>query len=155
MYNVLHSAVAASVALPLLSGNPPLAFLFGWATHYLLDALPHGDETDPEILADRPRFVRRIVAFGAVDFSLLAALCALWVFLHGWSWTLAAAVAGSALPDVMLGLGYLLGRPDMFGFFDRLHHRLHNFLGIAFSPALGLAVQAALAGLLWWRLLIF
>lgn len=154
MYNTLHSAVGASVALAIFPGNWPAAFLLGLVSHFVLDSIPHGDDASPELQADRKRFVGRMVAFGTVDFSLLAVLSGIWLWFHGWSGVFVSAVVGSALPDVFLGIELLLGRKNLFGFVSRLHHRFHNPLRVFFSPWIGLAGQALIAGL-FWRWLLF
>jgi len=153
MYVSFHSAIGASVALSLFPGNWPLAFLAGWFGHYLADAIPHGDDASPELLADRRRLVRRAAAWGAGDLAVLGTLTVWWTVRHGFSPTLAAAVIGSSLPDLMWGLEAVLNR-SLFGWFARFHKLIHNPLKIQLPLWFGLSYQLVGAGLLWWRLLI-
>lgn len=155
MYVTFHSAIGASVALAVFPYNAPAAFLLGWASHYLLDAIPHGDDMDESLKADWNKRVRHAAAWGAGDLTVLAVLAIWWVSIHGWSWTFAAAVVGSCLPDLMWGFAAVIGKPGMFGLFGRLHVAVHNFLEIKLPLWFGLTAQVLAAAFLWWNLLFF
>ena len=152
MYNTLHAAVGASVAISLFPGNWPAAFLLAWASHFILDAIPHGDDANAELLADWKRLVRKTAIWGGIDLIILTSLVVWWIFVHGFCWIFLAAVFGAALPDLMWGFGAVIGKPKIFGFLGRLHDMVHNPLKIKLPLWFGLTYQILAAGILWWLL---
>ena len=153
MYVTLHAATGALAAMTLFPGNWPAAFLLGLASHFVLDAIPHGDEASPELVADWKRFIRYAAIWGAGDLAILTVLVIWWVFTYGVYWVFLAAVVGAILPDVMWGFGAMIGKPTLFGFLDRAHKNNHNPLKIKLPLWFGLTCQIAIAAILWCFLL--
>ena len=52
MFVTLHAAAGSLAAIAIFPGNWPAAFLLGWAGHFVLDTIPHGDDMSPEEMAD-------------------------------------------------------------------------------------------------------
>ena len=153
MYNTLHAATGALVAMTIFPSNWPAAFLLGWASHFVLDAIPHGDDASDELLADWKLFVRRSAIGGGIDLTILTLLVVWWVMTHGFYWVFLAAVIGSALPDLMWGFTVVIGKPGLFGFLGRFHVTVHNALKIKLPFWFGLSYQIFSAGILWWVLI--
>ena len=154
MYVTLHAAVGSLAAIALFPSNWPAAFLLAWASHFVLDAIPHGDDASPELLADWKQLVRKTAICGAVDLIILISLVIWWVFFHGFYWVFLAACFGAALPDLMWGFGAVIGKPKLFGFLGRLHNMVHNPLKTKLPFWFGLTYQILVAGILWSLLLL-
>lgn len=148
MYLVGHAAVGMTLAASL--GHPAAAFAVGWASHYLADFFPHGDEP-VGVWAKRGNEVRRLLLLVAVDGALFLAAFAALTAARGFSASLLAAAVGSFAPDVMWGLEKATGR-RLFGPHERIHARNHNFFRVHLPLWLGLCLQASVTGFLWWRL---
>jgi hypothetical protein len=148
MYLVGHAAVGVAFVTAAHIKNPVAAFGVGWLSHYVADFFPHGDEAAGEWAKKGKSEVRRILALVAVDATLLLAIFAVYLSRQGWSWPVAAAIAGSALPDVMWGLDKVFKR-TLVRPLERLHNANHNFFDVRMPLWLGVALQAAVAGSLW------
>jgi hypothetical protein len=152
MYVTLHGAIGASLALAVVPENIPAAFFLGWASHYLADAIPHGDEFDESRLPNRQAYLKRMLRWGGGDLALLTMLAGIWVWLHGWSWLVFLAAFGAILPDLLWGFEALINR-KFLGPLGKFHSWIHNPLDIRLPLWFGLAFQAVAAALLWGRLL--
>lgn len=150
MYLTAHAAVGAAAAAAL-TADPIVAFGVGWLSHYIVDFIPHGDEPAGE-WTKKGNEVRRYLLLSGIDGLVLAAVYAVQVRSHGFSWILLTAVAGSTVPDVFWGLEKLFRR-KLFGPLRRLHYAVHNRLHVMLPTWLGLLVQAAVAGWFWFRLI--
>ncbi len=148
MYLIGHAAVGMILA----SGteNPAAAFGIGWLSHYLADFVPHGDEA-VGAWAKRGNEVKRLFALFVADGALFLAAFTWLSAARGFSLPLAAAAVGSFVPDVLWGLEKLAGR-RLFGIHERFHNRNHNFFRVHVPLWLGLVLQAAATGGLWWHL---
>jgi hypothetical protein len=150
MFLTAHSAVA--VAASAWTGNPTVAFAVGVLSHYVMDAVPHGDEAVGRwALRDPDKTVRRLAAVMAVDLVILASACLWFVSRHGFSFASAAAVLGACLPDFMWGLETLAHR-RIFGPLGDFHTRNHRRFRVEMPLWLGLIFQMTLAGTLWYLL---
>jgi hypothetical protein len=101
-----HAVVGAAIA-SFLPTHPTAAFVLGFASHFVLDAIPHWDypirsaSVDPKIGApvtvDRALLRDAVVIGGDGLFGILAAL-----FLFAWSdglWSILLGAFGAMLPD--------------------------------------------------------
>ncbi len=149
MFLVGHAAVG--IALASRTKNPIVAFGIGWLSHYLADFFPHGDEP-LGAWAKRGNEIRRMFVAVAIDGIVFLSVFAGFTAAKGFSPVAAAAALGSFVPDIMWGLEKLFGR-NLFGPFERLHNRNHNFFRIKFPLWLGLLYQAAVTTGLWWYLI--
>ncbi len=144
MFIAVHAAAAIAATQNL--GSPALAGLFGLASHFALDVIPHGDDYLLDGLRARGWSTRKFVlVFGALD---TAAWCATvsWLTLAGNISTpvAIAAAAGAALPDLLWGVAAL--RPGIRGlhWFEQLHLKAHRLLGRGLVRAwIGYGVQLA------------
>lgn len=148
MYLTAHAAVGIAMASTAAMTHPVGAFCVGWLSHYVADAVPHGDEPVGS-WAKRGHRVRRIAAVFAVDAAVLGIVAVLYLFRAGFSWWAFAALVGSAVPDVMWGIEMVAGR-TLFGFHGRLHTANHNLPDIRLPLWAGLVLQGIVAGGLWW-----
>ncbi|OIO52663.1 hypothetical protein COY93_00795 [Candidatus Uhrbacteria bacterium CG_4_10_14_0_8_um_filter_58_22] len=149
MFITAHAAVSVTVASALGIDQPAAAFALGWVLHYFGDALPHGDESLGE-WAKRGRIPAfRMGLMFAVDLVGLAAAL-LWCRSQGvltpavW-----AAVVGSAVPDLLVGLELVLRKP-VTGPLAWLHEAAHHSINFVYSPWIGVPLQILLAVTLWW-----
>lgn len=148
MYLVGHAAIGMAFASG--TDDPVLAFCIGWASHYVADFVPHGDEAAGEWVK-RGHEVKRLLVLVGVDGAILLAAYGLFVAHRGFSPAPLAAAIGSTVPDVMWGLEKLFRR-KLFGAHEKFHGLNHNFFRVRMPLWLGLAFQAALTAFLWVRL---
>ena len=126
MFMVTHAAVGA-----LLGGavnNGPLAFITGFASHFVLDMIPHGDEGMLDhYKSGRGSRVRRAVAYVTVDatvtiFSILTILSNAPASMHtAMKW----GIVGGVLPDLMVGL-YEATKSKWLRGYTAWHHKNHH-----------------------------
>ncbi|MEK7637413.1 MAG: hypothetical protein AAB402_03470 [Patescibacteria group bacterium] len=154
MYSPLHAA--AGLLLAQAMPDPVTAFAAGAASHYLLDAFPHGDTGLGEWLAGG-HSARRIATVESVDLGLAAIVVLALIAGHpsqGWI-KLVAGAGGGITPDLFWGGRLLLDRagwriPLLTSFLHR-HDRWHSwghakhFYDVPF--AVGLVIQAVLLSL--------
>ncbi|HCC22293.1 hypothetical protein A2480_00005 [Candidatus Uhrbacteria bacterium RIFOXYC2_FULL_47_19] len=149
MFITAHAAVTVTVATTLGVDQPAATFVLGWLLHYFGDALPHGDESLGE-WAKRGRVPAiRIGLMCLIDLAALS-VALLWCQSQGvltpavW-----AAIVGSAVPDLLVGLELVLGKP-ITGPLAWLHEAVHRSINFVYSPWIGVPLQVILAGVLWW-----
>jgi hypothetical protein len=120
-----HTAIA--VAIGTTVGNPILGFIFGLVSHYLVDAIPHGDMhlREADHLVNKQKEASGVtlvivdMLFGVGLLSLLGTLLPNDVTRSA---TYIAAIAGSVLPDALVGMNDLIkSKPG------RAHTQLHFF----------------------------
>lgn len=149
MFLVGHTAAGAVIAS--ITSELALAFGLGWLSHYVIDAIPHGDECISE-WACRGSYVRRFLAVACLDSALTAAILAMYVIYSGFSAPLLFAVAGSVLPDAMWGIEQVAHR-RLFGPLGALHNKVHNCFRVRLTAAQGLSLQGTVVMLAWLYLL--
>lgn len=124
-----HAAIGA--AFGSFVGDPVLGFSLGLISHFLVDMIPHGDNN----LADRYRKEKKKrlgVAYVTVDAAVAI------IFLMGaisgrpqndtTNLAFSAAVIGSILPDLMVGLKELFPKNKFFKGFFKVHFFFHDCL---------------------------
>lgn len=120
-----HVAVGATIGLAM--HNPVLGFALGLGSHFLLDMLPHGDSS----LGDKHFNSKKSVgpyAYVAIDnvLAIYLLLAIVNVVPSGAIAALTGGVAGSILPDVLVGVYEASRRRWLKGFFA-FHLRVHNY----------------------------
>lgn len=136
MYSGTH--LTAGLALATIIPQPAMALAASLASHYLLDAVPHGDTTG--VAFWKP--LRRGVLTLSLDGLGAIVVMTLWL---GWlrqpNETLIAGAVGSVLPDVAWGARALF---NWFGWRLPLvtkildwHYRIHQALHISPSSDVG------------------
>jgi hypothetical protein len=110
------------------TGNPALAFIFGFVSHFLIDMIPHGDTGLADNFRVHKRRRRQAVAYVMVDaiFALLFVLVLAntrdIISMRTFSW----GIVGGVLPDLLVGL-YDLTKSPLLRWFNRMHFYFHDF----------------------------
>lgn len=130
------------------------ALCLGVASHFALDAVPHGDagighwvHSSPNHVTKLQRllpmvFVDQILGAGVFFLLLSSPLLASTSF-----WTLFAGAFGSILPDYLTGIRDLLTKPPKWiEWIHRLHERFHYRGKEPFTILTGLIFQSLLVG---------
>lgn len=156
MYSPIHASTGLMLATVM--PDPATAFLAGVASHYLFDAIPHGDmEVGPWMISKDP--FKRLLLVEIFDLGIAAAMV---IFLVGRYpalplSTLLAGAIGAILPDLAWGGEFVLRKfkllPDWLRTILDLHGRWHTWIHAKHHydmPFLaGLAYQVALVLIVW------
>jgi len=126
-----HAAIGAVIGFSI--GNPWLGFLLGFISHFLVDMIPHGDSR----LSVKYRIQKK--KRGPVTFATIDALIALYIILGlvnlpiSTSQTaLTAAIAGSVLPDLLVGF-FDMTKSRYLKKFVKIHFFFHDFFTTRFG----------------------
>lgn len=151
MYSPIHAS--AGLLLAQFMPNPAAAFFAGVVSHYILDAVPHGDTgLGPWLTGGHAR--RRIVTIETIDLGLAAIVVLSMVERHSATWwlTLVAGAVGGIMPDLLWGVRFVFDnqgwRIPLITRFLHAHDRWHSW-GHAKHPydipfAAGIVIQAIL-----------
>tara|TARA_B100001964_G_scaffold220336_1_gene263299 strand:+ start:366 stop:830 length:465 start_codon:yes stop_codon:yes gene_type:complete len=110
------------------TGNPALAFIFAFISHFLIDMIPHGDTGLADNYKIHKRNRKRAVAYVMVDavvaifFVLLLANTRDIVSMRTFSW----GIVGGVLPDLIVGI-YEITKTPLLRWFNTLHFAFHDF----------------------------
>lgn len=149
-----HAVVGGAIGR-LLPLNPILAFVLAFASHFLLDIIPHWDyplasKANDNVESHTMRLRSGwplVVDFSRVGFDfLLGALLVYFIFPPGESWwfsSIAWGVFGAVLPDG-LQFVYAKWRPKFLRGLQRFHHFIHAKQNLNNRPLLGITLQLAL-----------
>ena len=146
MFLFAHAAIGAAAAP--LTGGPLPAFLVGWASHYLADAVPHGDESLGRWASSKNE-IGRFAFLAGIDILILAAVLASVSAARGFDWTVLAGAVGATVPDFIWGLEKIFRRPGLFGPLQGWHERAHGLISRKLPTAAGLTLQFSVAALFW------
>lgn len=145
---ILAPHILAGALVGSKASSPALAAIFGFLSHYVLDALPHF-EYDIENLKDsqsriNKKFIIQILKV-AIDFSVGFGL-GLWLVWNTPARNLAlSGMLGALIPDGLLFLAWRLPNQKFLKFMRRLHSSCHignHFGGRKKSPIwLGLTTE--------------
>ena len=153
MFITVHAA--AGGAIGQFIHEPWLAFGIGFASHFVLDMIPHGDEGI--IKWKWFKTVRnRIIAASALDFLALLCISSIWLY------TVPAAqfpgmvygMAGAILPDALWGFHELTGAPFL-NWYRRLHSNMHDIFKSKLNIKQGFFIQIPLLIILTLLLIAF
>ncbi len=148
MFLTGHSAIGLIAAS--WTANPALAFLIGFLSHYVADAVPHGDE-DLGVWTERGNAIHRLAFLMFLDLAVLTLSFSLLFNRYGWQWNQVLCIVGACLPDFMWGFEKAVGH-RLFGPFGDWHRRNHNRWRVRIPSVVGVPVQLALTVGLWWLL---
>ncbi|MCH8049122.1 hypothetical protein IH979_00170 [Patescibacteria group bacterium] len=145
-----HTAIGAGIGFSV--GNPALGFVLGFASHLLVDMIPHGDSE----LAKKLRVhKKKKLPMTLITIDAIAALFITMLFFNidgsPSNLALTAAIAGSVLPDLLIGI-YDVTKTKYLRWFNRLHFFFHDFILIRHKDVkLGYSLigQAGLIALLF------
>lgn len=123
-----HVMVAASLALAVTPDRPWIAFFLGLASHFLIDAIPHGDSTMYKRYksGEQVRFAHAYVTIDAIVALLLMATVLNMPFGEVRRGIVTVGMIGGFLPDLLTGL-YEWFELSWLHSFHRLHFWFHNF----------------------------
>lgn len=107
MYSPVHAT--AGLLLATVMPDPVSAFLVGVGSHYVLDAVPHGDTNFGQWLTGG-HAKRRIAVVESLDLGLAAIVVLGLLLNHPGKWwvTLVAGAVGGITPDLLWGLRFVL-----------------------------------------------
>lgn len=122
-----HAAIGAAIGS--LVGSPMLGFTLGLTSHLLVDMIPHGDNN----LADRYRKGKKArlgIAYVTVDAVIAIVLLMSIVSGRPTSTTtnlaFSAAVIGSILPDLLVGLKEIFPKNKPLKTIFKIHFFFHD-----------------------------
>lgn len=152
MFLTVHAAAGLMVARS--SANPAATFCWSLLSHFVLDAIPHGDEHLAPPHFTRARTLRRLTAAAAIDATLLVGFVAiyLWRTPNLSLGNVYAGLLGSLLPDLVLAIAITTGARWLEPY-TKFHHRIHNVLRHQLDWAHGMFVQVMVFTGLWLTLL--
>ena len=111
------------------TGNPVLAFIFGFISHFLIDMIPHGDTGMSDNFRIHKCKQKRAVAYVLVD-GVIALLFVLMLAntrdidsMRTFTW----GIVGGVLPDLIVGLYEITKSPLLRGF-TRMHFYFHDMI---------------------------
>ncbi|MBI5135605.1 hypothetical protein HZA86_05240 [Candidatus Uhrbacteria bacterium] len=141
MFLTVHAVAGELIAQSAVT--PGQALVMGFLSHFLLDALPHGDEDiGDHVHPKRNTLLLFKIAFldlsiaGIVQASLFA------TSTLGWGILPIAAAFGAMLPDAMqLPSIILKSDSGLFGWYRRAHESVHNLIGVRLGWKVGLVFQ--------------
>lgn len=140
MFLTPHTSVAIWISTKIT--DPILAFVLGIVSHFILDMIPHGDESIGQHISNKKHRFYYMVKVAAVD-TALAGLLVLFFIAHGpvvSGWALFWAVFGSWLPDLAwIAIEFF----KLHNFYNYIiyHGRLHNMFNWQYSPVYGVPFQ--------------
>lgn len=110
------------------TGNPVLGFTLAFATHLLIDMVPHGDTGMSDNFRIHKRNQKLAIAYVVVDalvaigFILLLANTRDIVSMKNFTW----GIIGGLLPDFLVGV-YEITKSPLLRWFYRVHFFFHDF----------------------------
>jgi len=128
MYQIVHGS--AGLLIGSQTGNPWLAFILGFLSHFILDAIPH-DSLEIKNWQDRGNYIKKIASEAIIDLLLFLGL-----FFLLWqnnlvepTWAMGAGILGALLPDYIWGLGEFFKIENKWlEKFKHLHNLDHTLL---------------------------
>ena len=147
MYLTTHSAVGIALATKTI--NPLFAFIFAFIAHYILDIIPHGDESIFNKDISAAKRYKKIISIVLIDLAITA----VYVFFVMTKIPLSpviifAAVLGSILPDILWGI-YDIKPLKILKPLVKLHSFFHNPSKKNLPINMGIIMQVILIILLY------
>ena len=126
MFLMTHAVIGASLGF-VLPQNPGLAFVFGLASHFIADIIPHGDSNLYKGYVSKIK-VRRALAYIGIDAILTIFL--VMSLLNGIDQpevrqAVSLGMAGGILPDLVVA-AYEITHLSALRGFHRFHFWIHN-----------------------------
>jgi len=126
MFLTIHSAAGAVIGNSVQ--NPILAFILGFASHFVLDRIPHIDPNLDISTKKSFQFTKPVILMGAIaliDTTLVILLAFVLIKkFHLEPINTISGMFGSILPDYLMGLSVLL-KNKYLSAFDRFHRFCH------------------------------
>lgn len=139
MFLTVHAAAGAVIGQYI--NEPALAFLVGFASHFILDIIPHGDESIARWSWFKTH-MQRTAAATLIDFFCLVSIALIWIKYTDISQLsgLFYGLTGAMLPDALWGFNELTETP-LLNWYSRLHSNLHRIFSVKITFKQGLLVQ--------------
>ena len=128
MYQIVHGT--AGLLIGSQTGNPWLAFILGFISHFILDAIPH-DIIEVKKWQDQGNFIKRVSLEAAIDFLLLLSLLIVLVLSDqlNFNYSILAGIFGAIVPDYIWGLGELFKiKSKWLELYKKFHNGDHALL---------------------------
>ncbi len=128
MYQIIHGS--AGLLIGSQTGNPWLAFILGFISHFILDAIPH-DALEIKRWQDKGQYMKKVALETILDLLLLLLLI---LFLQqnnllNLNYSIMAGVAGAILPDYIWGFGELFKiKSKWLERYKKMHNGNHALL---------------------------
>lgn len=122
-----HATLGAVIAG--IVGNPLLALIFGFLSHFVVDIIPHGDTGMSDNFRIHKCKRKRAVAYVLVDgviaifFVLLLANTRDIDSMRTFTW----GIIGGVLPDLLVGL-YEITKTPRLRWFNTMHFYFHDMI---------------------------
>jgi hypothetical protein len=127
MFLTIHAASGALIGLN--TPHPFLAFVLSFISHFVLDLVPHGDETIGENLKKGTLTIKHLgIATSDIFLTILTTLFIIFLNSSSNPISVALGIIGGLLPDLIQML-YLYSRHPWFKNFSDLHQALHYSQG--------------------------
>ncbi|MFH1430165.1 MAG: hypothetical protein ABIG71_01410 [Candidatus Uhrbacteria bacterium] len=144
MFLTVHGAVGALIGFNSHSGF--LAFVLGIVSHFILDAIPHGDDA----IGAHWKANRRIATLAFIASVDGFVMVVLLTATSGMEWlmqsTMLLGVAGAVLPDVLQGLAKCFPKAPVLRQCEIVHDGVHHCVIRRRLPMVpGMLVQVAVA----------
>jgi hypothetical protein len=153
MYITVHAA--AGGAIGQFISEPWLAFALGFISHFILDAIPHGDENLKK-LGWFKTLMKQHVGFGLIDFAGVLLTSILWINTSDLNQLtgVLAGIAGAIAPDALWGFHEFTKSP-LLNSYRKFHNNLHHVFKKKITLMQGFALQIPLLILFSWILARF
>ena len=141
MFITVHAVSGALIGDA--TNNLALAFVVGFLSHFLFDAVPHGDQNLLDTATTHRAKTIRWGLIGVVDATVMTALLGWLVLRNEFTFLLPTLVGafGAILPDILSGLSMLLPW-KWLATIREANHRMHYlWRGFTLSFLPGLVVQ--------------
>ena len=124
--------------------NPLIAFVLGFLSHFILDAIPHGDEDIGALkqMKGEKYYIRLMISLVFFD-TLLALILFIILSRFGYienSTSALSGAIGAMLPDYLWGVNVFF-KNKFLAYKERLHSWIHNPLRIAMPVWAGIVWQ--------------
>lgn len=133
---------AAALWIGTRTNDPLLAFALGFASHFMMDIIPHGDETlGQHHITKRGKYFY-LAKVALVDLVLAVSLVIFYIYRKPEMSkdVVAWAVFGSWLPD-FLWLANIVLKMKILYLYTRIHNRIHQLIDWRYSPVYGVPFQ--------------
>ncbi len=137
-----HAAIGAAIGSAV--GNPLIGFALGAASHFLVDMIPHGDNHLSDLFRIQKKRKKLAVAYVTIDavIAMYMVMSVLLVRSDASNIAFTAAIAGSILPDLLVGLSDIF-RVTLLKRFCKFHFFFHDFFSRKYGDV---KLHYALAG---------
>jgi len=154
MFLTVHATTGALIGQQIK--NPFLAFALAFASHFVLDMIPHGDQDwIDEYKGDQRSKVKKIMIIVALDAAvLLGLLISRYFYIDSFvpSLNIAAGILGGVLPDLLVACHELSDK--LFKSFYKFHFIMHDLIKVKQpSTAQSIVFQAVILGAMLFHFL--